>query len=117
MARVESSSEESASRVHPLLLVFLKVVINGGHGEENTGPAADGSQEVGKGGEESNAESAKGRCGGNVPIELLLQGGLSVALDENLLGFQVLGDVARARSADFDPSVSSPTEAASPDPR
>ena len=99
------SLEQTASALHPLPLVLLKVVVDGGHRQEDSRTAPDRPHEVGKSGQETNAQTTKGGRGRNVPVQLPPQRRLPVPLDEVLLLLELLGDVPGARSRDLNPRL------------
>ena len=62
--------EEQRSHAANFALLFdedLKVLVDDGHGQEDSRTGADGAQEVGHDGQASYAEAAEGSCCGDVP--------------------------------------------------
>ena len=88
--------EQEGSHASHFALLFdeyLKVLVDDGDGEEDTGAGADGSHEVGADGEGADAEAAEGRRRGDVPVQLVDHGHLSVAAHHHLLFAKLLGDL------------------------
>eukprot|EP00959_Pyramimonas_sp_CCMP1952_P183630 3839649-Pyramimonas_sp.AAC.1 len=71
---------EVAALLDTLLVEHLGVLVDDGDGEQDAGAGANGAEEVRGDGERANAHAAERRRGGDVAVQLLLEGGLAVAL-------------------------------------
>mmetsp|Transcript_37510 Transcript_37510/g.95930 ORF Transcript_37510/g.95930 Transcript_37510/m.95930 type:complete len:343 (+) Transcript_37510:258-1286(+) len=90
-----------------LFLVGLEVLVDDGDGHQDAGARANGAKEVSHNGQSANAHAAK-RCGcGDVAVELLLQGlgVVTMAPEEHLLLFQLLGNIMSGRAGHLDPHL------------
>ena len=94
-----------AAGLRRLLGEDLEVLVNDANGHEDTGARANGAHEVSKDGEETNAETTKGRGSGNVAVELLEHRVLAVTADDHLLILELLGHVAGGAARDLDPGA------------
>jgi len=81
----------------------LKVLVDGGHREEDTRARPNGSHEVGKHGERANAETSERGGNGDVAVELLLEGGLTVTPDDELLLLELPGHIIHRGAGELDP--------------
>ena len=99
------SEQYAAELLRALLLESLEVLVDDGDGEQDTGSAPDRSHEVSHDGEHADAHASESRGGGDVAVELLLEGGLTVTHHEHLLLLELLSDIARRGAGDLDPGL------------
>ena len=71
----------------------LKVLVDDGHGEEDSGAGANGAHEVGDDREGTDAETSEGGGCRNVAVELVDHGGLAMAAHHHLLIPQLLSNL------------------------
>lgn len=89
-------SEQEGPHAANLALLLdedLEVLVDDGDGKQDPSARTDGAQEVGQDRQGSNAQATEGRRCGDVPIELMDHGCLSVAPHHHLLLFQLLSDI------------------------
>mmetsp|Transcript_14671 Transcript_14671/g.32200 ORF Transcript_14671/g.32200 Transcript_14671/m.32200 type:complete len:216 (+) Transcript_14671:50-697(+) len=92
----------------PLLLLLvhhLKVLIDDGDGQENSGPASDGTQEISNNGQRANARTTEGRRRGDVAVQHPWQIGVTETRHHHLLVLELLGHIASRCSRDVDPCL------------
>lgn len=83
----------------------LKVAVDDGDGEEDTGSAAQGAEEIAADGESTNAGTTEGGGSGDDALELLVHGFLTVTGHDETLFLELLSDIARGGAGDFDPGL------------
>ena len=83
----------------------LKVRVDDGDGEKDTGTAAKGTDEIGTDRERADGGTTKGGSGGNDALELLVHAGVAVAGHDHLVVLELLGDLPGARARDLDPGL------------
>mmetsp|Transcript_97284 Transcript_97284/g.197633 ORF Transcript_97284/g.197633 Transcript_97284/m.197633 type:complete len:291 (-) Transcript_97284:677-1549(-) len=86
-----------------LLVHYLEVLVDDGHGKEDAGTAADGTEEVRHNGEGTDAGASEGCCSRDVTVQHPGQVGVAVARHHHVLIPELLGDVARRGARDVDP--------------
>ena len=92
---LQSLEEKSTHTSHLTLFLYedFKVLVNDCDGQQNTSSGSNRSHEVGSDGECSDTEATEGGSGGNVTVELVNHGSLSVTTHHHLLVTELLGDL------------------------
>ena len=85
---------------------YLKVLVDDGDGEEDTGAGADGAHEIGADGEGADAEAAERRRRRDVPVQLVDHRNFSVTPHHHLLFAKLLGDLRNNNSIMLYPKFS-----------
>lgn len=92
----ETGSEEQGPHAADLALLLhedLKVLVDDGDREQDPSSRPNGAQEVSQDREGPDAQPTEGRSCGDVPIEFMDHGGLSVASHHHLLLLQLLCNI------------------------
>lgn len=93
--RKTNLKEQRAHASHLVLLLHedLEVLVDDGHGQQDTGAGTDGAHEVGQDRECSDAEATEGRGRRDVSVEFVDHGGLAVTAHHHLLLAKLLGNL------------------------
>ena len=97
--------ESQETELLSLLLQDLEVLEDGGDSQENSSARANGADEVSEHGESSNAHSSEQGGGGNVAVEHVNEGGITVTLHGETVITQLLGHVASRGAGELDPQA------------
>ena len=91
--------------LHLLLLEGLVELVDDGDTEKDTGSGTDGAEEIGNDGEGTDAHTTEGGGGGDVPVEDVDDGGITVALHDHLGIAELLGNIAGGGTGHLDPGL------------
>ena len=83
----------------------LKVSVDNGDGQEDTGSTAQSSEKIAADGESTDASTAESGSGGDHPLEFLVHGLLAVTGHDKTLLLELLGNVTWGRTRDLDPGL------------
>lgn len=98
----------------------LKVLVDDGHGKQDSGSRSNSAykqrrgimrkqsegqtQKISSYGQEPDTQTTKGGGSGNDPLQLLVHGLVTMSTHDKLLLLELLGNVARRTTANFNPS-------------
>ena len=91
--------------LHLLLLEGLVELVDNGDTEKDTGSGTDGTEEIGNDGEGTDAHTTEGGGGGDVPIEDVDDGSITVALHDHLGIPELLGNITGGGAGHLDPGL------------
>jgi hypothetical protein len=83
----------------------LKVSVDDGDGQKNTGTAAQCAEKIATNGQSTNAGTTESGGRGDDALELLVHGLLAVTGHDETLLLELLSDIARRGAGDLDPGL------------
>ena len=79
--------------------------VDDGHGHQDPRPTSQSAHHVGSETQQSQRRTSEGRGGRDDPLQLLVDASLSVSGNDHLLVLELLGDLSRTGTRDFDPGL------------